>query len=179
MTAPVIRIARAQDAPALSELMRRLFLQAYAHSADPANVARLLDTNFGADVQRAELEDPGMTTLLVEERGALQGYAQLRYRAQPPVPLDAVEPAQLSRIYLDLSLHGRGTAPALVHDVAARAGASGADALWLCVWKQAPRAIRFYEKCGFAAAGTTVFMVGEHATDDWVMSRRLAPGRAR
>ncbi|HVF35293.1 MAG TPA: GNAT family N-acetyltransferase [Candidatus Saccharimonadia bacterium] len=169
-----VRLARGHDAPALSELMRRLFLQAYAHSADAGNVARLLEESHHPERQAREIADKSLATLIVEHDGVLSGYAQLRYRAPPPVALPAAHAAQLWRLYLDAHLHGSGTGRALVDDVVQRAAASGADALWLSVWQQAPRAMRFYEKCGFRTAGTTVFMVGEHPTDDWVMWRKLA-----
>jgi len=171
-----IRLAEARDAPALVELMRRLFLQAYAHTADPENLARLLDGSYRDDLQLREISDPAMVTLLICDAARLTGYAQLRYRAPPPVAMPASRAAQLCRIYLDASLHGTGVARLLMDDVVRRAAASGADAIWLTVWQHATRAISFYGKSGFSTVGKTVFMVGDLASDDWVMWRLLATG---
>lgn len=171
-----IRLAQARDAPELVELMRRLFVQAYGHTADPENIRRLLDGSYREDLQLREITDASMATLLVADGACLSGYAQLRYRAPPPATLPGSRAAQLCRIYLDANLHGTGTARLLMDEVVKRAGESGADAIWLTVWQQASRAIHFYEKSGFRIAGTTVFMVGELATDDWVMWRPLATG---
>lgn len=169
-----IRLAQARDAPAVVELMRRLFLQAYGHTADAENVARLLDRSYREDLQLLEITDQSMATLLVAEETSLSGYAQLRYRAAPPATIPGSRAAQLCRIYLDSRLHGTATARRLMDEIVRRAAGSGADAIWLTVWQQASRAIRFYEKSGFRKAGTTVFMVGDLATDDWVMWRPLA-----
>ena len=164
-----IRVARAEDAGALADAMRRLFVVSYGHSADAANVERYVETHYRPELQAAELADPGLATLVVEEGGEWAGYAQLRYASPPPVPVPAQRPGELKRIYFDPRWHGRGVAGALMDDVKRRARERGADALWLYVWQQAPRAQAFYEKSGFRICGTSVFMVGAHPTDDWVM----------
>ena len=154
---------------ALTAAMRRLFVASYAHSADAANVERFCATHYQPALQAGEIADPGLATLIVEDGGEWAGYAQLRYASPSPVAIPVQRPGELKRIYFDPRWHGRGIAPALMADVKRRARERGADALWLYVWQQAPRAIGFYEKSGFRICGTSVFMVGTHATDDWVM----------
>ena len=164
-----IRLARPEDAAALTAAMRRLFVASYAHSADAANVEKFCATNYRPELQAGEIADPGLATLIVEDGGEWAGYAQLRYVSPPPVAVAAQSPGELKRIYFDPRWHGRGVASALMDEIKRRARERGADALWLYVWQQAPRAIGFYEKSGFRICGTSVFMVGTHATDDWVM----------
>jgi ribosomal protein S18 acetylase RimI-like enzyme len=164
-----IRLAGPGDAVALADTMRRLFVASYGHSADAANVEQYVTTHYRPELQAAEIADPGLATLIVEDAGEWAGYAQLRYASPPPAVITAERPGELKRIYFDARWHGRGVAPALVAEIKRRARERGADALWLYVWQQAPRAIAFYEKSGFRVCGTSVFMVGTHATDDWVM----------
>ena len=77
---------------------------------------------------------------------------------------------------IEASAHGRGVGAALMDEAIRRAREARADALWLYAWQRAPRAIAFYRKCGFRIVGTSVFSVGEHPTDDWIMARPLASG---
>jgi ribosomal protein S18 acetylase RimI-like enzyme len=54
------------------------------------------------------------------------------------------------------------------------AGRAGAAAVWLGVWERNPRAIRFYERNGFAAVGDHIFQLGSDPQRDLIMVRRLA-----
>jgi len=45
--------------------------------------------------------------------------------------------------------------------------------LWLGVWDQNPRAIRFYTKWGFRDVGGQTFMLGDDPQQDRVLSRSL------
>ncbi|MEQ1692392.1 MAG: GNAT family N-acetyltransferase, partial [Gemmatimonas sp.] len=54
----------------------------------------------------------------------------------------------------------------------------GARTLWLGVWEQNPRAIRFYEKCGFVDVGSAVFHMGTEVQHDRVMARPIGPASA-
>jgi ribosomal protein S18 acetylase RimI-like enzyme len=55
--------------------------------------------------------------------------------------------------------------------------ARGAARLWLGVWERNARAIRFYQKHGFADIGTQVFRLGTDLQTDRVMSRSVALSR--
>jgi len=57
--------------------------------------------------------------------------------------------------------------------VLAHASTAGHDGLWLQVWEQNPRAIRFYAKAGFTDAGATVFLVGSLSYRDRLLVHRL------
>ncbi len=53
------------------------------------------------------------------------------------------------------------------------ASANGAATAWLGVNEENGRAIRFYEKHGFAKVGHKHFRLGDREEDDWVLERRL------
>ena len=52
----------------------------------------------------------------------------------------------------------------------------GADALWLGVWGENRRAIRFYEKQGFGVVGRQSFVLGDDEQSDLVLARLLGDG---
>ena len=49
----------------------------------------------------------------------------------------------------------------------------GGIAIWLGVWERNPRAIAFYEKCGFRDVGSQLFIVGSDPQTDRVMVRSI------
>ena len=168
-----IRDARPHEAARLSLLMRELFLDAYRHCSTPQNVAAFLDANYGEALQRAELEDPAIETLVVEQGDAWLGFAQLRFGKSAPPGVTLPHGAELGRIYLGPQAQGRGIGSTLLREIEHRTCARGRDGLWLNVWQEAPQALAFYRREGFEPCGTTDFVVGDDVKTDWRMMKRL------
>lgn len=168
-----IRAARDDEHDKLAVEMARLFLSAYSHASTPQNVRAYVESAFRPEQQAQELRDPRLETLIVEDGSGWAGFAQLGLEAPPPIACAARTPGVVRRFYLDPRAHGRGLAQALMDTLKQRARARGADLLWLGVWQEALRAIRFYEKTGFRIAGTMTFMLGPDLKVDWVMTCEL------
>jgi ribosomal protein S18 acetylase RimI-like enzyme len=45
--------------------------------------------------------------------------------------------------------------------------------MWLGVWEENPRAIRFYQKLGFVEFGEHIFQLGDDAQRDVLMKKKL------
>jgi GNAT superfamily N-acetyltransferase len=175
-SAPALRfrLAGPADAPALAGFMARNFVAAYGHCSSPANIAAAIDEHYGLAAQARQIADPSRRNLLAETGdGALAGHAQLHFDGETPAPVHQLPAADLARFYVDVPWHGRGVAQAMMAEVERLARAGGARALWLSVWQDQPQAVRFYEKAGFARAGTLVFVVGDDPKDDWLMVKPL------
>ena len=110
------------------------------------------------------------------------GVAQLIVNTQEDC-LTLPNPVELNRLYVEDEYRGMGLAGTLV-DAAARIAkeviterAEGQSengarcSLWLGVWEDNPRAIRFYEKMGFKPVGEHRFTVGENIRRDLVMEK--------
>jgi len=115
-----------------------------------------------------ELADPDVITLLVEKKQALAGYAQVR-RQSPPDCVSRIASVELWRFYMDSPWLGSGLSRQLMIAVLEAASELGGQAIWLSVWEKNPRAISFYEKCGFRAVGTHDFWVGADRQTDLIM----------
>lgn len=170
-----IRPALPDDAQALAVLGRRLWRETYAGLIPESNLAMHLSETFGTRQQAAELADPACRTLLIERDGTLLGYVLLRAGGpeQERTSFHFVKPLEVARFYVDASLHGQGAAQALMAAVLEQASAAGHDGVWLQVWEQNGRAIRFYAKAGFADAGEATFRVGEQVDRDRLLVHGL------
>ena len=160
------------DAPALADLARTTFYDAFAATNDPADMALHLANAYGVPQQTAELLDTGITTLLVEKDGHAIAYAQIRDHHVPEC-VTGVTPLELWRFYVDRRWHGQGVAPALMERVKSEARRRGAGTLWLGVWEHNARARAFYAKCGFSDVGEHIFLFGTDPQTDRVMSTIL------
>lgn len=170
--AMTIRRGVAADAAVLAVLARDTFYDTFAASNDTADMALHLERSYGVPQQTAELADPGVITLLVEDAGAAVAYAQLR-TGHVPDCVHGPAPIELWRFYVSRAWHGRGIAQSLMAQVVAEAIVSGARTMWLGVWERNPRAQAFYRKCGFVDVGEHVFLFGTDPQTDRVMARAL------
>jgi ribosomal protein S18 acetylase RimI-like enzyme len=167
-----IRRGTVADAPALAALARDTFFDTFAATNDANDMALHLQRAYGVEQQAAELTDPRIITLLVEEGHQAVAYAQLR-TGDEPACMTGPQPMELWRFYVDRNWHGKGVAQALMDRVVTEAGQAGAQTLWLGVWERNARALAFYGKCGFADVGEHVFLFGTDPQTDRVMTRPL------
>lgn len=173
---PGLQIRRAQvaDAMALAEFGARTFFETFAADNTPENMSQHLASAWRPELQRAEIEDPQIDTLIAVDGGEeLAGFAQLHARPAPAC-VSGQQPLELKRFYVDRPWQGRGLARDLMAAVEHAARARGARELWLGVWERNPRAQAFYVKCGFRKVGKQVFVVGTDPQTDDVMLKEIA-----
>lgn len=164
----VFRLAAESDAGALAQFAERMFRETFGH----ANAERDMDIHcadsFGAARQLAEVRDSRMSTVLVDVDSRLVAFGQLRTGAAPAC-VQGDRPREIYRLYVDSSWHGKGIARRLISMLIGQAFKTGADGVWLGVWEYNPRAIGFYEKCGFETVGEHEFLLGTDRQRDLVM----------
>lgn len=169
----LIRRATKGDAAMLARVGAELFTTAFGPQNDPNDLREYLAKAFSPAVQQAELADIDRITLIAESANAgPAGYAMLRRGARSETVV-ANHPAEVQRFYVTPAFQGRGLAQELMSACVDQAKEWSCDALWLGVWELNPRAIAFYEKCGFRKVGRQYFMVGSDRQHDYVMARTL------
>jgi GNAT superfamily N-acetyltransferase len=170
----LIRPALPAEAQELALLGERLWRETYTGLIPASNLELHLAATFGPAQQAAELADPACTMLIIEEEGRLQGYALLRACGpRMEKSLDFHTPLEVARFYVDRPLHGSGAARVLMDAVLAYATTAGHDGLWLQVWEQNPRALRFYAKAGFTDAGGASYRIGNQVDRDRLLVHAL------
>jgi ribosomal protein S18 acetylase RimI-like enzyme len=167
-----IRRATTDDAAALSSFAARTFAEQFGSDNTAENMALHLSRAFGESIQRREIENPSMITLVGESDGALAAFAQLR-RGSAPSCVAGASPVELYRFYVDRPWQGRGVAHQMMGAVDHAAREFKGTTLWLAVWEHNPRAIAFYGKCGFVDVGSQSFVLGTDEQTDRVMARLL------
>jgi ribosomal protein S18 acetylase RimI-like enzyme len=168
----VVRRATTADAALLADLAARTFYDTFADSNTPEDMERFLSSTYSEEIQRKEIEDPSLTTLLVESDGAPAGFAQIK-AGKTPACVKGSSPIEIKRFYVDKAFHGRGVAQELMGEAEEVGRAAGAKTIWLGVWEHNDRAIAFYRKIGFVPVGSQPFLVGTDLQTDLVLERPL------
>jgi ribosomal protein S18 acetylase RimI-like enzyme len=164
---PIIRPARASDVPALSELAKRTWADAFGEPLSPEDLATELDTSRSDAYFINALEET--TILVAEEGGALIGYVQFGDVKLPEV---AVRPGDqgLRRLYVDAAMQGRGVGRRLMDAALAHPRLASARRIFLTVWERNKPAMHMYGSFGFKTVGTTrVTIADKDVGEDLVM----------
>ncbi|KQQ93458.1 acetyltransferase [Leifsonia sp. Leaf325] len=180
-----IRTATAADAGSLAELAAATFPLACPPHTTAEAIADFIATHLSHDSFDAYLADPARVLLIAEQQQATDaasdplavGYTMLVFGEPTDADVAAaigIRPTvELSKFYTLASIHGTGVSGPLMAATLDAAGERGAAGAWLGVNEENARAIRFYEKNGFARVGTKHFLVGDRYEDDFVLERRL------
>ena len=168
-----VRRATIDDVDALSAFGRRVFGQTFAPENTPEDLQAYLDGAYVEGVSGRD-RDTGIDTLLLEERGELIAFAQLR-DGSTGNGVTGQRPLELWRFYVDFAWHGRGVAQTLLTSVEEAARARGADTLWLGVWERNVRAQAFYRKQGASpSSDRRYFLLGSDPQRDLIMAKTIS-----
>ncbi len=159
--------ATTDDIATLQDLARRIWHAHYPGIISPAQIDYMLDRFFGEATLRQDLA-AGTRWELARLGPAAVGFLSC-----------VAEPAQrrmkLSKLYLVPELHGRGLGQAMLERARALAAESGALEIHLNVNKRNAKAIRAYQRAGFATTEAVVVDIGGgFVLDDYLMTLKLS-----
>ncbi|MEO8224521.1 MAG: GNAT family N-acetyltransferase [Gammaproteobacteria bacterium] len=166
-----LRRATTRDASILASFASTAFWDTYRAIDNPDDIADYVTEHFSVEAVAAVIADPSSVTLLACAPG-LAGYAVLR-NIDAPACVSGAAPLELARLYLARGLIGRGYGARLMRAIHAEARRLGAQTLWLGVYDRNHRAVRFYERFGFARVGDREFMFGGRACVDPIYVARV------
>jgi diamine N-acetyltransferase len=167
MQAATIRPAAPDDVPALADLAKRTWSDAFGSSVSPEDEAAELETTRSPAYFVHALERD--TILVAESEGGLLGYVQF---GDVDVPGVEARPGdqELHRVYVETALQGQGLGRELMNAALEHPRLAEAVRIYLTVWEKNERAIRLYERLGFRVVGTTTFTIGTgEVAEDLVM----------
>jgi len=160
-----IRGARSDDIPALADLAKRTWLDAFGSSLSPEDAAAAAAESRSEERFRHTLAE--RTILVAEENGVLVGYAELGQADMPEIGTRP-EDGWLHRLYVETSLQGHGIGRTLLEAALAQPRLATAPRVFLQVWDENERAVRLYQSVGFRRIGTTRFALGSEIVEDGV-----------
>ncbi len=164
-----IRRAQVSDAPALAELGRITFVDAFAHLYPPHDLRAFLEEHYTPGPFVRFLEAPGHALWIAEADGRAVGYAQAGPCA---LPHDEVtdDCGELKRLYVLSDAQNGGLGRQLADAALGWMEAPGRR-LWIGVWSKNFGAQRFYGRLGFEKVGEYEFPVGDTRDHEFILSR--------
>ena len=156
----------------LQKISRQTFYETYSAVNTKENMSRYLEENFSTERLSFELANAYTVFYFAIIESEVIGYIKLNFmEAQTEQGLN--DTLEIERIYVLSEYHGKNVGQLLFQKAVSLAKEEQMDYVWLGVWEKNPKAIRFYEKNGFVAFGTHLFLLGEDEQNDILMKLDL------
>jgi diamine N-acetyltransferase len=161
------------DLEALVAVSVQTFCEAFEKVSNPENFRKYVSENLNAEKIATELAEPTTAFyFLKNETADILGYCKLR--SDRSAEFFGEEPAlELQRIYLKEQYWGSGAGKFLLDFCENRARTQGFNWLWLVVWFDNTRAIRFYEQNNWLAFAKKDFKFGNEIHHDVVFKKAM------
>ena len=167
----IVRLT-SSDATLLATIGGSTLIESHGHSAPAEVMQAYADKNFSTEACLAELKDENNIFYGVFYNNQPAGYSKIVFDClHPAVPLQPV--TKMERLYLLKEFYDLKLGQQLMQQAIDLSTIQGERGMWLNVWKENERAIRFYQKQGFEIVGESEFVLtATHSNPNWVMLLR-------
>jgi ribosomal protein S18 acetylase RimI-like enzyme len=156
----------------LQAIGRQTFAETFAESNSAENMTKYLEEAYAYEKLSSELNDPNSLFYLASFQDEIIGYLKLNFgTAQTEIKDNKA--LEIERIYVAKAFHGQKFGQLLYNKAIEVAKEKKVNYIWLGVWEENHRAIRFYTKYGFKAFDKHVFILGADAQTDIMMKLEL------
>lgn len=164
--------ATVSDTSVLAKVGRRSLLESHGHSAPTEIMHAYVDEKFTEEALQQELADSANIFHIIYHNSEPAGYSKIIYNQQlEQFPQQRF--TKLERLYLLSEFYDLKLGHQLLQYNIDLSKQNGEQGLWLYVWKENERAMRFYNKWGFEIVGDGWFRLTEtHANPNWQMLLR-------
>ena len=151
---------------------RQTFLETFSANNTEQDMKNYLEESFSDQQISSELENSDSLFFIAWEDENPIGYLKLNI-GKAQTELQDNTGLEIERIYVKNIFHGKKVGQLLYDKALEIANFQQKTYIWLGVWEQNPRAIRFYEKNGFIAFDKHIFKMGADEQTDIMMKKSL------
>lgn len=167
-----IRRAFPEDAATVLQIGTETFVETFAESNTKEDLAKYLADHFNDYRIREELSNPESFFFLACEDEMIVGYLKVNTGKSQTELKDEVS-LEIERIYVKQAYHGKKVGQLLYDKALEIACQLGKTYIWLGVWEENAKAIRFYGKNGFVVFDKHIFRMGDDEQTDLMMKKLL------
>ena len=158
------------------ETLRNLSIQTFKETFEEVNteedMQKYLDEKLSIEKLKTELENPNSEFYFAENNEEILGYLKLNFKDAQTEKL-AENHFEIERIYVLKAFLGQKIGQILFDKAIQIGREKNLEYVWLGVWEENHRAIRFYGKNGFEIFGKHDFVLGEDVQTDLLMKMKI------
>jgi diamine N-acetyltransferase len=167
-----IRKVNLKDLELLREIGKQTFAETFSSANSEENMTEYLKKGFSTEKLKTELTDKNAEFYFAELDNKVIGYLKVNF-GQSQTEIKDENSLEIERIYVLKEFHGKKVGQILYDKAIELAKDKNLENVWLGVWEENPRAIRFYEKNGFVAFDKHIFKLGNDEQTDIMMKLKL------
>lgn len=160
------------DIDQLQRIGKQTFAETFSSGNSEENMKVYLDKGFSADKLKAELSDKNSEFYFAVLDDNIIGYLKINF-GQTQTEIKDENALEIERIYVLKEFHGKKVGQLLYQKAMEISKQRGVDYVWLGVWEENPRAIRFYKKNGFVEFDKHIFKLGDDEQTDIMMKLQI------
>ena len=160
------------EVEALQAISRLTFYETFAEVNTEENMSSYLENDLSLERLSAELNNPNSEFFFASLDNEVIGYLKINCDSAQTEQKTA-NSIEIERIYVTKEFLGKNIGQLLLEHAFQIAREKGNEIVWLGVWEENKRAIRFYQKNGFEEFDKHIFMLGEDAQKDILMRKKL------
>lgn len=151
----------------LAEIGATTFYQSYKDENSEADMQAYIQNTYTIDKIVHCLNDKNTIYFLAYNHTGDVGYVKLLLN-QNHKKLNGLT-AEIEKIYVRKAFHGKGIAQQLMAHVKQYCTENNYQNIFLGVWQQNHKALKFYNKEGFKTFDTRTFQLGDRLCDDYML----------
>ena len=167
-----IRKINIDDLEALRNLSIQTFMETFEEVNTEEDMQKYLDENLSIERLKTELENVNSEFYFAENNDEILGYLKLNFKDAQTEKLEENH-FEIERIYVLKAFLGQKIGQILFDKAIEIGREKNLEYVWLGVWEENHRAIRFYEKNGFEIFGKHDFVLGEDVQTDLLMKMKI------
>ncbi|MGQ7946748.1 GNAT family N-acetyltransferase [Flavobacterium sp. WC2509] len=160
------------DIDQLQKIGRQTFKETFSESNSEENMKSYLEVGFSNEKLTEELTDRNSDFYFATVDNEVIGYLKLNF-GDSQTELKDNKSLEIERIYVSKEFHGKSVGQLLYDKAIQVAKLNDSEYVWLGVWEENLRAIRFYKKNGFVEFDKHIFKLGNEEQTDIMMKLKL------
>ena len=149
-----------EDYLLVSDLATKTFIESHGESASLHDIQEYVNTKFNHNAVREELSQRRNIYHIIYHNGNAAGYSKIILNHDHD-GIQLSDVTKLERLYLLKEFYDLKLGHQLLEFNISLAEQNNQNGMWLFVWKNNNRAVRFYQKAGFEIVGSHVFKISE------------------
>jgi diamine N-acetyltransferase len=160
------------DIDQLLKIGRQTFYETFSAFNSEENMNKYLEEGFSYEKLSCELNDKNAEFYFATHEEKVIGYLKLNFGASQ-TELKDDKALEIERIYVINQFHGKKAGQTLYNKAIEIARQKKVDYVWLGVWEENSRAMKFYKKNGFVEFDKHIFKLGNAEQTDIMMKLKL------
>ena len=167
-----IRKATLSDLETIQKISTQTFIETFAAVNTPENIDNYIKDSLNTERLTAELNNLNSQFYIAYSNDEVVGYLKINFGDAQTESLNE-NALEVQRIYVLQNFHGKNIGQLLLEEVKKIAQTTGVEYIWLGVWEENYRALRFYTKNGFVVFDKHVFKMGNDEQTDLLMQLKI------